>query len=62
MRRSTGSDRFFMDWYLKEPRLFHCNYEGVDANRQARGMTITIKPYKARSVRIGVRSKNRVCR
>jgi hypothetical protein len=24
---------FFMDWYLKEPRLFHCNYEGVDANR-----------------------------
>jgi hypothetical protein len=51
MRRSTGSDRFFMDWYLKEPRLFHCNYEGVDANRQARGMTITIKPYKARSDR-----------
>ena len=22
---------FFMDWHLKEPRLFHCNYEGVDA-------------------------------
>jgi hypothetical protein len=24
---------FFMDWHLKEPRLFHCNYEGVDASR-----------------------------
>lgn len=24
---------FFMDWHLKEPRVFHCNYEGVDASR-----------------------------
>jgi hypothetical protein len=24
---------FFMDWYLNEPRLFHCNYKGVDASR-----------------------------
>jgi hypothetical protein len=24
---------FFMNWHLKEPRLFHCNYEGVDASR-----------------------------
>jgi hypothetical protein len=24
---------FFMGRHLKEPRLFHCNYEGVDAKR-----------------------------
>lgn len=24
---------FFMDWHLKEPRMFHCNFEGVDAGR-----------------------------
>jgi hypothetical protein len=24
---------FFLDWYLKEPSLFHCNFENVDAAR-----------------------------
>lgn len=24
---------FFKDWYLKEERLFHCNFENVDASR-----------------------------
>ena len=24
---------FFLDWHLKEPRMFHCNFEGVDASR-----------------------------
>jgi hypothetical protein len=24
---------FFMDWHLKEPHLFHCNFEGIDASR-----------------------------
>jgi hypothetical protein len=24
---------FFMDWYLKEPSLFHCNFEKVDEDR-----------------------------
>ncbi len=24
---------FFMDWYLKEPSLFHCNFDGVDEDR-----------------------------
>jgi hypothetical protein len=24
---------FFLDWHLKEPHLFHCNFENVDAAR-----------------------------
>ena len=24
---------FFLDWHLKEPSLFHCNFENVDAAR-----------------------------
>ena len=24
---------FFMDWHLKEPSLFHCNFERVDEDR-----------------------------
>ena len=24
---------FFLDWHLEEPRLFHCNFENVDAKR-----------------------------
>lgn len=24
---------FFLDWHLKEPVMFHCNYEGVDSTR-----------------------------
>jgi hypothetical protein len=24
---------FFLDWHLKEPRLFHCNFENVDTAR-----------------------------
>ena len=24
---------FFLDWYLDEPRMFHCNFENVDTGR-----------------------------
>jgi hypothetical protein len=44
---------FLMDWYLNEPRLFHCNYRGSTRPAfQASGMTISVKPSRLKSATI----------